>query len=66
MKVGYCDSGTGYTQKVIIVDETVSGKYLLKRMPTRMQSVNGTWFSADPITGLFLRDKSEVKDIKEI
>ncbi len=66
MKIGYCSDWFGQaTTKVAIIAETISGKYVVRHMPTEMASIHGTKYLAEPLTGLILKDKSEVTDIKE-
>jgi len=66
MKVGYGNDWTGAsTRKYQIIDETISGKYILKQMPIEMINIHGEKYLAEPLTGLILRDKNEIFNIKE-
>ncbi len=67
MKVGYITDSTGAsTQKVRIINETMSGNYLLcKAMPMEMSRGDGSTYYADTLTGLFLKRKEEIKGIHE-
>ena len=62
MKVGFVSDWTGAaTLKIIVIDETISGKYICKEAPFEMMRPDGTKYMAEGISGLFLRDKKEVK-----
>ena len=66
MRTGYVQDITGQaTHKVVIVDETISGRYVLKQMPIKMVRSDGSWYLTDSLSSLFIRNKSEVKDIRE-
>lgn len=65
MKIGYCEDWTGgATIKIEIIDETISGKYLCQQAPFELMRPDGTKYLTHSLTGLFLRDKAKVKDIR--
>jgi len=67
MRVGYCEDWFGAaSEKVVIIDETISGKYLCKKCPIEMTRLDGSKYLADiPSSGLFLRDKNTITNIHE-
>jgi len=68
MKTGLISDWTGgATHKIQIIDETISGKYVCRDMPIEMiRPWDGSTYLTDSVTsGIFLRDKKEVKIIKE-
>ena len=66
MKVGFGQDWVGAsTRQYQIIDETISGKYVLKQMPIEMTNIHGEKYLAEPLTGLILRDKNEIFNIKE-
>ena len=65
MRIGYCSDWMGQsTQKIVIIDETISGKYVCQFPPIEMTNVFGEPYLAQPLTGIFLRDKKDVKEVK--
>ncbi len=66
VKVGYAQDWMGQsTQKRMIIDETISGKYVCEQMPITMTRQDGTKYLASSTTGFILKDKSEFTDIHE-
>ncbi len=63
VKVGYYTSGEE-TTKVFIIAETTDEQYVLRGIPLQTMGVNGNLYWTMP-GALFLRPKSEVKDIHE-
>lgn len=66
MKVGYASDWTkGSTVKYEIIDETISGKYVVRVAQVKMKDVRNNDYLATALLGLFLRDKSEFSNICE-
>ena len=61
-KVGYCNDWTGATHKYLIVDETISGRYVVRQFVEHHDRW-GRGFLAG--SSLEIKDKSEVTDIHE-
>ncbi len=65
MRIGFVSDWFGASStKVIIIEETISGKYVCKQAPIDAMSYWGNNYEAESPVGIFLRDKSEAK-IKE-
>ncbi len=60
-QISYCES----IEKVQILDETVSGKYVCCGMPIPMLSAHGTPYYASSLTGIFLRKKEDITNVHE-
>ena len=66
MRIGFASDWTGAAaQRVVIVAETVDGRFVCKHAPIEMTDINGKPYLAESLTGLFLREKSEITDIAD-
>ncbi len=62
MRIGYASDWTGAaTQKLEIIDETISGKYVCRQVSFEVSRMDGSKYVVYGNTGLFLRDKGEIK-----
>ena len=66
IKCGYAPDWTGQSSKRYwIIDETISGKYVVQDMPIKMQRLDNSCYLTQSLTGLHLKDKAEFTSVKE-